>query len=350
MKQFLYLLAGLLFFASCNKQKNKDGIHTYKASTKITAQLSGDVVFAGNSTYNYYDIAITDDYYAFLDYYSDTILQVRKKSDFSLHQIGPRERNTFSTAYPTFTKYDYVNHKNRISIWDNESYLLKRIDLDQNQTTPMISIDSIPMTDFVSWNANTNCCITSKELYAVSFIPSKPQVFFSSNKITGEYAVPGYPPITVPIPEGVLKQAYNSDLVVNEEKGVIVAALRFIDCINFYDLNCDMTSSISFADYYTIPVADITNTYLDAENSKKCFIDICCSDKYVFCLFDGTTDFTGNSIIYVFDWQGKQKAVLQADRNLRKIATEKAGDYLLALSPDEEGGRNVIKYNLKGKL
>jgi len=131
---------------------------------------------------------------------------------------------------------------------------------------------------------------------------------------------------------------------------VIVAALRFIDCINFYDLNCDMTSSISFADYYTIPVADITNTYLDAENSKKCFIDICCSDKYVFCLFDGTTDFTGNSIIYVFDWQGKQKAVLQADRNLRKIAIEKAGDYLLALSPDEEGGRNVIKYNLKGKL
>ena len=89
MKQFLYLLAGLLFFASCNKQKNKDDIHTYKASTKITAKLSGDVVFAGNSTYNYYDIAITDDYYAFLDYYSDTILQVRKKSDFSLHQIGP---------------------------------------------------------------------------------------------------------------------------------------------------------------------------------------------------------------------------------------------------------------------
>lgn len=68
------------------------------------------------------------------------------------------------------------------------------------------------------------------------------------------------------------------------------------------------------------------------------------------CLFDGTTDFTGNSIIYVFDWQGKQKGRIAADRNLRKIAIEKVGDYLLALSPDEEGGRNVIKYNLKGKL
>ena len=111
-----------------------------------------------------------------------------------------------------------------------------------------------------------------------------------------------------------------------------------------------MTGSVSFADYYTIPVPDISNKYLDAEQSKKCFIDICSSEQYVFCLFDGSTNFTGNSVIYVFDWEGKQQAVLQADRNLRKIATEKSGEYLLALSPNGQGGRDVIKYSLKNKI
>lgn len=350
MKQFLYLLACLSLLVSCNKQKSQGGIKTYKAGTEITGELSGEVVFAGNGIHNYYDIAITNDYYAFLDYYSDTLLQVRNKNDFSLYQIEPREKDTFSIAYPSFTKYDYANSKNRISIWDNDSHQLKRIDLDQTQTSPTVSAELISMTNFISGNICTNCCITSKELYAVSFNPGKPQVFFSSNKITGQYAVPGYPRITVPMPDDVLRKAYASDLVINEEKGVIVAALRFIDGINFYDLNCDMTASVSFADYYTIPVPDITNKYLDAEQSKKCFIDICSSDKYVFCLFDGSTNFTGNSVIYVFDWEGKQKAVLQADRNLRKIATEKSGEYLLALSPNGEGGRDVIKYNLKSKI
>ena len=269
MKQFLYLLACLSLLVSCNKQKSQGGIKTYKAGTEITGELSGEVVFAGNGIHNYYDIAITNDYYAFLDYYSDTLLQVRNKNDFSLYQIEPREKDTFSIAYPSFTKYDYANNKNRISIWDNDSHQLKRIDLDQTQTSPSVSAELISMTNFISGNICTNCCITSKELYAVSFNPGKPQVFFSSNKITGQYAVPGYPRITVPMPDDVLRKAYASDLVINEEKGVIVAALRFIDGINFYDLNCDMTASVSFADYYTIPVPDITNKYLDAEQSKK---------------------------------------------------------------------------------
>ena len=67
MKQFLYLLACLSLLVSCNKQKSQGGIKTYKAGTEITGELSGEVVFAGNGIHNYYDIAITNDYYAFLD-------------------------------------------------------------------------------------------------------------------------------------------------------------------------------------------------------------------------------------------------------------------------------------------
>ena len=350
MKQLLCLLTSLSVFFACSTPNSKDSVKTYKATTDITGELSGEVIFAGQGIHNYYDVAITNDYYAFMDYYSDTFLQIRSKKDLSLHGIGEREKDTFIIAYPSFTKYDYINknNKNKVSVWDNDSRKLKRMDLDQ--TSPALSAESESMSDYGLKDGCTNCCITPKELYAVQFNPHKPQVFFSSNKTNGQYAVPGYPQITVPIPATVLQKGYASDLTLNEEKGVIVAALRFIDCVNFYDMNCDMTASVSFADYYTIPVPDITNKYLNAEQSKKCFIDICSSEQYVFCLFDGSTNFTGNSVIYVFDWDGKQQAVLQADRNLRKIATEKSGEYLLALSPNGQGGRDVIKYSLKNKI
>lgn len=352
MKQLLYLLISLSLFIACSESKNNTGIRTYKANTEITGKLSGEVIFAGYETHNYYDMAITDDYYAFMDYYSDTLLQIRNKKDLSLYQMEPREKDTFYTAYPSFTKYDYTHNgkKNTISIWDNDLHKLKRIDLNETKESPLVSAEADLLSEYNPGKGFTNCCITPKELYAVSFNPVKPQVFYSSNKTTGQYAVPGYPEIKVPLAGDVHRKAYTSDLTVNEEKGVIVAALRFIDCVNFYNTNCEMTCSVSFADFYTLPVSGITNKYLDAEHSKKCFIDICSSDQSVFCLFDGSTDFTGNSVIYVFDWNGKQKAVLQADRNLRKIATDQSGEYLLALSPNRQGGKDVIKYSLKNKI
>lgn len=118
----------------------------------------------------------------------------------------------------------------------------------------------------------------------------------------------------------------------------------FLTCLSLF-LSCSESKNKG-----AVKTPDITNKHLDAEQSKKCFIDICSSDQYVFCLFDGSTDFTGNSVIYVFDWNGKHKATLQADRNLRKIATEKSGKYLLALSPNDQGGRDVVKYDLKRKI
>lgn len=352
MKQLVCFLTCLSVFLSCSDSKNKGAVKTYKVDTDITNTLPGQVVFAGQDVHTYYDINITDDYYAFMDYYSDTLLQVRDKNDFSLYQIEMKEKDTFFISYPSFTKYDYVNKnkKNAITIWDNDSHLLKRVDLNQTQSSPFISGETNSLSEYTPGGGFTNCCLTASDLYAVSFSPGKPQVFYSSNGTSGQYAVPAYPKITVPMPDNVRREAYVSDLVVNEEKRVIVAALRFIDCVNFYNLNCEMTGSVSFGDYYTIPVPDITNKHLDAEQSKKCFIDICSSNQYVFCLFDGSTDFTGNSVLYVFDWNGKHKATLQADRNLRKIATEKSGKYLLALSPNEQGGRDVVKYDLKGKI
>lgn len=352
MKQLLFLLSIFFCVVSCSDNKSRNAVKNHRIKTNVTGELSGEIVFQGNNLHNYYDIAITKDYYAFMDYYSDTLLQVRHKKDFSLYQINLREKDTFVISSPSFTKYDFGCNKmeNEISVWDNDSHRLMRINLEDTRAMPQVAVNSISSFEFAPGDGCTNCCITPDKTYAVMFNPDQSQVFYSAEKTGGLHKAPAYPTIKVPMIDDIKRRAFVSDLVVNEEKGVIVAALRFIDSINFYDLNCEMTGSISFADYYSIPIADITNKYMDTERSKKCFIDICSSDQYVFCLFDGSTDFTGNSVIYVFDWNGKHKATLQADHNLRKIATEKSGKYLLALSPNEQGGRDVVKYDLKGKI
>lgn len=351
MKQFVFLLICLPILFSCSGNNGKGKIKSYQVTSNSTEKLTGEVIFPGNNNHSYYDIAITDNYYAFMDYYSDTLLQIRNKDDLSLYRIGIREKDTFVISYPYFTKYDFACNrmKNGISIWDNDSHLLKRIDLADTQAEPFVSVNATPSYNFLPGDGCTNCCITPNTTYAVMFNPDKPQVFYAAGK-ESVYKVPPYPEINVPVIEEIKRKGYASDLTVNEEKGVIVAALRFIDSINFYDLDGRMTGAVSFAGYYSIPIPDITNKYMDGEHSKKCFIDICSSDEYIFCLFDGSTDFTGNSLIYVFDWAGKHKATLQPDRNLRKIATEKSGKYLLALSPNQQGGRDVVKYDLKKKI
>ena len=95
MKQLLCLLTSLSVFFACSTPNSKDSVKT----TDITGELSGEVIFAGQGIHNYYDVAITNDYYAFMDYYSDTLLQIRSKKDLSLHGIGEREKEGCRLSY-----------------------------------------------------------------------------------------------------------------------------------------------------------------------------------------------------------------------------------------------------------
>lgn len=348
MKQLCFFLACLASFISCKDAKTKGAFELQKVSTEATGEIRGEVILPAAGIRNYYDVAITDDYFAFMDYDSDTLLQVVRKSDLSLTRIGLRERDTFRISYPSFAKYDFKNKgkKNAITIWENELSRLNRIDLDSNPSGSIVTPDTIPLISVSQSAECTNSCITQHDTYSVAFNPGKPSVFFSWNPSNGQYRVPPYPEIDVPMPNDVRNRAFASDLVVNEEKGVIVAALRFINSVQFYNLNCDRTQAVSFGDYYIVPIADITGEHLDGERSTKCFIDVCSSDQYVYCLYDGSTDFTNNSLIYIFDWNGKHQDTLQTDRSLRKIATDKSGKYILGLAANLEGGRDVVKYTL----
>lgn len=78
----------------------------------------------------------------------------------------------------------------------------------------------------------------------------------------------------------------------------------------------------------------------------KHFIHISGTSKYIYCLYDGTSDFSANSIILILDWNGKQKAILQADRNLRTIAIDQSNQILLGISSRKDGGEDILEYKL----
>lgn len=349
MKNLITFLAiALVVFVSCEGNKSRQS-GSHNISTEIKKNIRGEVILPDNGSCNYYDIAVTEDYYAFLDYYSDTILQVLDKKDFSLREIGLREKDTFTIAYPSFAKYDYANkgRKNAITLWENEKFQMKRIDLDNLSIAPFVTSDSLPLPIEMNVAGSTNACILSNRAFTVPFHINKPSVFISGNKTNGIFHVPPFPDLKNYLPEKVLRQAYASDLVVNEKKDRVVAALRFVSSVNFYNLNGDLQSAACYGEHYTIPVADITGKYMEVDHSIKSFIDICASDKYVFCLYDGSANFSRPSVLVVFNWDGEHLGNYQTERSLRKIAVDPAGKYLIGLAANEQGRRDVIRYQIK---
>lgn len=85
---------------------------------------------------------------------------------------------------------------------------------------------------------------------------------------------------------------------------------------------------------------------IDIRNTTKCFIDMCCNSKNVYCLYNGTADFSVPSTILVFKWDGTYKITFQCGRSLRNIAVDKENNYLIALASREDGGTDIVKYKL----
>ena len=90
----------------------------------------------------------------------------------------------------------------------------------------------------------------------------------------------------------------------------------------------------------------IKENTIDMENSRKCFIYITGTKRHVYCLYDGTTDYTAQSKIVVLDWKGKHVKTYQADRCLKQIAVNEEETRIVALAANEDYGRDVVIYTI----
>lgn len=338
-----------LLFISCNGANDHIKINMIKINSGDS--LLGETLLEGDSLSNFYDLAISDDYCLLLSY-GDTIMKM-----FTLKDIGKpldcilKRIDSEELQHPFFVKYNYQTsgEKNLFTIFDNKLSCFNQILI--NEDSSIVLKEKIPYP--VVYNPNPSPILSSMDLsitkdniYGVPVERYKRALFYSFNKDSGYTWIKPYPPLIDGYQKCNISEIYITNLCVNESQKTIVSALRFINAVQFYSTEGELKNAITVGDSYSFPSKDSSGMFLDLLRSPKYFINIYCTSRYVYCLYDGSANYTNDSIIVVFRCDGKHVMTFNTDRSLRKIVVEKNDKFILALAANEKEGRDIVKYTL----
>uniref|UniRef100_UPI003FF0242F hypothetical protein n=1 Tax=Parabacteroides distasonis TaxID=823 RepID=UPI003FF0242F len=279
--------------------------------------LKGNTLLEGRADKWYDEVGLTDSYLILLDRKSDTIIQVFKKEDLShLHAFALKGYGAVYFSNPEFMKSNTKETARKDEFWivDNQltfnkmQVLADSLRFDRKY---ILIPELVPSTHYN---------VTTKEIYAV------------------------------PIVE---KNVYGPFCYANREEGIywvespkVARTYRFCKHIAFYDLKGTYQRSFTYGKEPIVPLLKKNDTQVDVLGTTKCFIDICGTDQYVYCLYDGSVDFSNLSTLLVLSWDGKLKKQLNFDRSIKRIAVDSSDRFLVALAQDESGVLDVVKYLL----
>lgn len=340
LKYYLIIASISHIFFSC-LEKNIPFEYTISNNTKSLA--SGEILFTKNDYHYFYDLKIADHFYLFFDDRSDTALWIyRKESPIKIATTMKRSLSKEGVWMPLFTKEVYPSNEKSDTLFfvDNNLYYKKIILNSENNN---INISTF-YTDNYTFTFSTDFNITNKETYAIPISRNRKNPFYFFNPDSGYYWVDPSASIEKELPQNNL--SYTNTICLNESQNTIVSAYRFTNRLSFYNSNGTLRTTIKFGDKSIIPQTKSDMNELDILNTQKCFTYICGTPKYVYCLYDGSTDFTAPSKIVVLKWNGKHVATWQVDRNLRAIAVDKEDKFILAIASNDNG-QDIIKYELK---
>lgn len=333
VQHFLFLLTLGLCLSSC-KPKN------ILADYDIQDLPDGDIIFSTNKQYYFYDLKVTKDFYTFYDDQSDTVAWIVKK-ELPQKPIAhiKREFSQQGLQKPCVTKdvSESLYDANIITLIDDNLYH-KQIQLDPENNTS--SILRLPF-NFLRNKFDSDFNLIRNKLCAIPIHKQNKSPFYIFTSDSGFFWID--PPLQI---EKILPNdatAYTTTICSNEKQKSIVAAYRFTNQIAFYGIDGELRQTIQLGEKSILPVNKSGEGNIDIEKSIKCFTYICGTPQYVYCLYDGSSDFTSPSQIAVFQWNGKLVKVWQADRNFRAIAVDKDDKHLLAISTNTEG-QDIIKY------
>lgn len=326
----------LLLCAGCAKQPL-----SYTVLTEKNVLLTSEVWKQGEASFHYTDIYVTDQYYAFTCHKSDTLIQVFAKND-PANCIGILVKDEKRRhAYPIdFVKSNTRNDADNDDIWVVENKRdLKQLRLLNNSLSAVKTIFlGVATEESTSYN------FTKEEVYGVPTSGSLDKAFYFFQPDSGYYWVEMYG-ATNKVKKHYHKNPYAalSTLVVNENKNAIVCGFLFFNQIQFFDLRGDIVRSVTIGEGTVMPANNNVGS-LDYPKSTKCVLDVCGTDNYVYCLYDGTKEFEKTSLILVFKWDGTHVKTYQTDQMLKKIAFDQSKNKLVALVSNENGGRDVVLY------
>ena len=334
MKYILLICSFLFMVFSCQDKTD------YSIAIKSDKQLNGRIQFSKDESCYFYDIKIIDNFYLFLDERSDTVLRVYKQGNTSYpYENLCRSSENDKLWMPSFTKEIHNNLKDtKITFLVDNNQYYKSITLNNNikiNISKLLDLKNMFCRDFN---------ITSKEIYATPVSRYNKNPYFFFNPDSGYYWVDPSSSIEEIMPKDNL--SYTNTICLNENQNTIVSAYRFTNYVSFYGLDGTLKTTVKFGETSVIPIVNPDRDEIDVRNTPKCFTYICGTPQYVYCLYDGSSDFTAPSKIVIFQWNGKHIATCQADRNLQAIAVDKNDKYILAIASNKDG-QDIIKYDLE---
>lgn len=313
---------------------------SFSCSSSNDEELEGVIWKEGGENSLYVDLWLTDSYNMLIDQKSDTVIQVYERNrPYKLCAFALRGYDASSFAVPEFVKSNSLRTKNKDEVWIVD----RQITL--NRVTVTDSLSFVRERLFTDMYPSSFFNFTSKEIYAVPiwqkevFAP-----FYFANIDDGFFWVD--PPQIDDSYKKCKNIAYLPGLCVSERHNSLVAAQRFFNQIYFYELNGSYKKTLTYGKERIVPLLKEDGMGVDIQETTKCFVDIFGTDRYVYCLYDGSKDFSAHSVLLILTWDGKLERMLHLDRNLKKIAVDSSDKFLYALTLNEKGTRDVVMYKI----
>lgn len=332
----LILVAIIMIIFSC---KEDHYVKDYLITNKETVCLNSSVLFSINNNNCYFsDLKIIDNNCVISDSKSDTLFRVFRSDDFSNQLLFKKSDNGYkinpcNLSFTTEVKNK--NNKNTVLFMDGNRCLSSMI--VKNDRIANLEIgEKIPLPHTIDYN------ISSKYIYGNPKVSKNMYSFYFHAPDSGFYWIRPADKIRKISIDPLI---CSNSLCINEQKNTLVTAYRYVNFISLYDLDGELKTNIQIGN-------DIAKPYIykdlgiKPEKTKKYFIDTYGTSQYVYCLFSGSYDFSENSMVFIFKWNGKYVKTLKLDRPISKLSVDKEDIYMICITSNSSGGQDVIRYDL----
>ena len=335
MVKLLLICLATIVMISCGSEQEK--LTVYIPDT-CTDTLQYGIYLPEEEGLNiFYDLCVTDSFCAFLDTRNDTLLKIFTATiPPALVGLGMKGEGPDDFLFPFFEKSIGREGKGKLSFIELNSWNKKIVAIHSAASPAPVAVSVVEAQQLPD---ETDSCV-----YGID-VDMQHGLFFIYDKHTARVTTVDYHrDIRAGYPEGHLSYLYESCLMVNQDAKAACMGLLNLNSLCFYDLKGNLMKEIVIGKELKSPEYD--PEFLDFPNAPKYFISLCGTPNYLYALYNGFPATSGKSKIMVFTWQGAPVAIYQTDVKLERIAVAPSGRYVLGLNITEEGGSDVLKFEL----
>ena len=327
------LLIVWIFMVGCTRQTERSVLILEEQEP-----LSSECLLSKDSAHYFQDLKMTNGNLCLLDADDDTALWIYRQDGYQFPIfILPRGVGKHQIENATFLQEVRSKSEKGFTLLDNNLY--------KKQIKPINErweIQSNSLSNAIIHSHQLN--ETKKELYGVPYLHAQAYPFYYYNPEEGYYWVEADTTIAKVLTYSN-PDAYACSLCVNEKMDRVVSAYRFTNYISFYTLKGDLLKTIRIGNSPVYPIYLYTGT-LDMVNTTKCFIDICGTERYVYCLYSGSTDYKAPTHLIAFKWNGEHHKTWLLNQNIRAMDVWD-DTYLVGIKTGQDKEQKVYRYAIR---